>query len=128
MGGLNFDAIDSQFYKVLINAGNFNDSVKFLNVDVAYTTGIRLYAGLHDVTIRVAGHVDRVISIAEPAEDFVDSTNLQDRDPIDPRAVAAHEPDLSVEREHDVDVEREIVGVRQSDPVPSRSEPEVLSR
>jgi hypothetical protein len=51
MGGLDFDAIDSQFYRLAINTGIFNDSVKLQNVDVFNTTSIRLSAGLHDVTI-----------------------------------------------------------------------------
>ncbi|QDT53040.1 hypothetical protein Pan44_10550 [Caulifigura coniformis] len=51
LGGLDFDAIDSQFYRLAVNTGNFADSVSLQNIDVTSTTSIRLYAGLHDVTI-----------------------------------------------------------------------------
>jgi hypothetical protein len=51
LGGLDFDATGSEFFKLLIQAGNFDDSLAFLNVEVLKPTVIRLLGGLHDITI-----------------------------------------------------------------------------
>jgi hypothetical protein len=54
LGGLDFDTIDSEFFNLLVTVGDFDDSLTFVNVDVAKTTMIRLLDGLHDVTIAVS--------------------------------------------------------------------------